>query len=224
MSDEKLIWENRVFYYREECWEGPVLRSVLSEDSYRFKKCRLSDAKVILDIGGHIGSFAAFAAHLHPDKLIKTWEMVPGNFGYLLRNIEGLPNVEPHNGVVVGDETPKGFVVHPTNSGGSRVVWSPGGEPLTTVCKVTDIVDGPICFLKMDCEGSEHGIIDSLVASGKIGLVDKMALEYHNFWGRTGDALRDTLIASGFKVETHVYNPSCGLMWVYRNSWEGETA
>jgi FkbM family methyltransferase len=199
-------------------YDASIIKEVLDKDSYNFKTCKLQEG-IIIDIGAHIGSFSILAAHLYPEVQVKSFEMVPDNFNLLKENTKTLPNITIFNGTVVGEKIPSGFTTHETNSGGCRVVWCEGYNKSIDVFPIKDIVTEKVSFLKLDCEGIEHYLIDSLILHNKIHLIDKIGMEYHNFWGLDGKDIEKKLVDSGFQIKTYVYNPQCGLIWAWRSVW-----
>ena len=46
--------------------------------------------------------------------------------------------------------------------------------------KLSDYINRPVDIFKMDIEGGEWDVMDDLVATGKIELIDRMFIEYHH--------------------------------------------
>ncbi|MDP2912850.1 MAG: FkbM family methyltransferase, partial [Candidatus Omnitrophota bacterium] len=74
-------------------------------------------------------------------------------------------------------------------------------ESVKTVL-LSDFIDGPVDFLKMDIEGSETDVLGDIRAKSKLALVKKIVCEYHySASGQTNrlGALLDIVEGSGFR-------------------------
>jgi len=59
--------------------------------------------------------------------------------------------------------------------------------------KLSDFIQGPIDFLKLDVEGAESRILSDLVSSGRIHSIRQMVIEYHHHMGNKRSCLADFL-------------------------------
>ncbi len=85
----------------------------------------LTQKRTCLDIGGHVGIFAAlYAKHF---KTVHTFEPIPSLYAMMLQNIAELDHVHPHNNIVSDTdgtaeifENPRNTEINVVNSGWSR--------------------------------------------------------------------------------------------------------
>ena len=83
----------------------------------------------------------------------------------------------------------------------------------------TKTVEVEVCGVSLQIrEGAEHFILRKAAQDGVLGRVAAMALEYHNFFKESGDALADLLREHFDLVEMMVQNRSCGIIKASRNA------
>jgi len=174
---------------------------------------------VVLDIGGNIGLFAAYAAFSGARKVF-AFEPNREAYGRMLENISrnSLQTViAPHNYAVTSKSgevvaIPKG--ASPQN----RITYGPassdGYESVQTI-SLDDIVEreGISCvhLLKMDCEGSEYDIIAG-TSDATFSKIRRIIVEYHD--GKAGQICED-LLQHGFTLEQHVPETDrMGMLWL----------
>lgn len=134
----------------------------------------------VLDLGAHIGCFARAVAPRC--KFLVAFEPEPSNYALLLFNTKDLPNVLPVNAAAFDANTHMDLQINPGNSGGHG--FYPNFPPDAHVSvKVVDIglwlvVSGWIPdFVKIDTEGSELNILESLV---RHNVRSALAIEVHS--------------------------------------------
>jgi FkbM family methyltransferase len=178
-----------------------IFDSVVAHDEYRLPE-RFEPADVVVDVGGHIGSFAyavarrggrhvwsiepdptnwALAAeHLRPYvdqghvRLIRAavWRSDPNHDELRFDGYHPLPPSYPGLAGVV-------------NTGGGSVLWGLG-EPVAKIA-FDDVVDlatnraeRRVRLLKLDCEGAEWPIV---LTSQRLHLIDAIVGEFHELGG-----------------------------------------
>lgn len=131
--------------------------------------------EVLVDVGANTGLFALRMAQLYPDVKIVCYEPFPPNFRRLVETIEinGLENVVPVMKGVGGSGRRDQLYIHPSNMGGHSI--RPGNVGHWSERIEIDVIDLSSAFenlpstrcdiLKLDCEGAEKEIIDSLTPS-----------------------------------------------------------
>jgi len=76
--------------------------------------------------------------------------------------------------------------------------------------------------VKMDCEGSEFGILERLDASGLLSEIRILMMEWHKWWSpdRTQRELISRLTKNGFDVLDHTdpFNPHAGMLYGIRTA------
>lgn len=190
-----------------------IVKDVYYDDCYKTSLLvdRIRRARLIVDVGAHIGCFARKARDLNPNCVIACVEACVENIPALRANAAGCVVIEAPCTYEKGDLVLLN-AYHPNcrSTGGSAVITneeysaSPRNrdnseyEPRTLKHRVTleEIqrqvgIDG-IDLLKLDCEGSEYSILENCDLS-KVGFI---VGEYH---GRSRwDALVAKLVADGW--------------------------
>jgi FkbM family methyltransferase len=185
-----------------------VARELNSEGSYNFKKFSFSDGDVVIDIGANVGVVSILMAICYPQISIFAIEPDLRNYHNLLRNIEmyELENIKPFNLLVnsTGDEGV--LYSDPLNSGGSSVhighlsekSYSRTITNFTEVCGITlsdFMIQNEISrvqLLKIDCEGSEYEILESLSRS-ELGSIQNIIGELHTRLDKTEEDMENLL-------------------------------
>lgn len=176
-----------------------VLREVCQHDCYRLKDLKDAGYNIrnVIDVGAHVGSFAA-AVQSHwslvwytgVEAHQKNWALLQANLHYLRQ----IPECAIHAACDYGEGTPEfldSILLNGTATGGSAVVW-PGNERLTyghefqpkplacPVMSLEAIMDqagvGQIDLLKLDCEGAEHRLVAHFTRWESVAVV---VGEYH---------------------------------------------
>ena len=160
--------------------DAEVVRDIVHEDAYNLKiNPHIWDGPLnVVDVGGHIGSFAVAVKRLCPDATIVSIEANPKNAEMCRVNVDGGISTVL-NAACAGSDVPRQLLdcVHPATEspGGSELV--PLGEepsitskftstPLEVAAVTLDQVMDRFGFdhidvLKLDCEGSEFEILEN---------------------------------------------------------------
>jgi FkbM family methyltransferase len=149
---------------------------------------RGKDVTTIIDCGSNIGMSVLYFAWQYPDASILAFEPNPGALPYLNKNIEqnhlAQVTILPYalgkrDGVLeLSIETKVDA------SAGATLVHAPEVEegraivPVRVV-RLSDYINGPVSFLKIDIEGTEGEVLEDLQETGKLSLVNELCLEYH---------------------------------------------
>lgn len=210
-----------------------VINEVCVTDTYKLQLLNLPAPAHVFDIGAHIGTFLNKVDSLYPKESIiyHCFEADPENYDLLKKNTKDMLNV-----TLNGALTTPGFNVM------TRAIESTGGgnfrDSVPTVCpdfiqgQTVEIIDatetvdysyfdlknrkGSI-WMKLDCEGSEFGILPQIPDIQKI---DFLVGEYHH----NGDAFKRMIM--GFFGNTHYFIKKCwvkktlgdiiGNFWLFR--------
>lgn len=178
---------------------------------YITNKTKISPGDTVVDIGANIGCFTIFASSqvgssgrviaIEPDKL---------TFEQLLKNIElnKLTNVTPIN-MAISDKNELIALNVCSNSQYASIydqvdsrqmkdktitVESKTLEKLTREFNINEVN-----FLKLDCEGAEYGILDSLTPEFA-SRIAKLSMEVHKVPGRDAQEIKTRLTDLGFQV------------------------
>ena len=163
--------------------DGPnmymLYKDVFVRRIYHFESTR-SDP-LVLDCGSNIGMTVLYFKYIYPRARIVAFEPDPTILPYLRRNIEqnGLDSVELVPAAVSWEDG--SLVLHSDRKYGSSVVADPDGATTATVVETRDLgayLDQPVDFLKMNIEGAETSVIESVAP--KLRAVRELVIEYHH--------------------------------------------
>ena len=156
------VFKKNDMIFREHSSDKNVFISVFDLNEYKLDE--LAPTDVVVDIGGHIGSFALLA-YVKGSRNIHTFESNSHNYAMLYYNTRD-KNIKSHNKAVRGDYT---FTKLGSSYGESinrSLVKNYGGVCVSKgndvdVITLNDILEEvkTIDILKLDCEGSEYSII-----------------------------------------------------------------
>jgi len=222
------------FQFRPGTLDQSIFDAVVRHNEYRLPR-RFHAGDVIVDIGGHIGSFS-HAVLTRGAGQVYTFEAEPANFERVCRHLApfGTRAVARQAAVFRSDQDMPhlsyAYSVDQRNTGGGGICsWQT--EQQVPVVKFDDAIDEitqqgrrRVRLLKLDCEGSEWPI---LLTTRRLHLVDAICGEYHvdNFCGPlrveayphySPELLRDFLTGQGFVVELEPTQLPCGLFFARR--------
>jgi FkbM family methyltransferase len=151
----------------------------------------IRDDWIIVDVGGHKGIFAVYAATRARGVKVYTFEPSPESFALLSRNIQRnrLSNVVIFNVAVGGRDGEATLHLHREAGQNSFLrrsdpaLRSIGDIKVKTwsLGRVLKTIGSPISLLKMDIEGMEYEVLFSC-PSDDLQRVERIALEYHDDW------------------------------------------
>lgn len=183
--------------YLEAEWMRYLYREVFAEREYWFTTD--NPRPVILDCGSNIGMAILFFKALYPDARITAFEPAPWACAAIEETIRAndLRDVTLHNAALAeSDGTLELF--HDPDHPGSAVMSvfreRMAGETVRVpAVRLSRYVSAPVDFLKLDVEGSELPVLRDLVATGAIGHIRQMAIEFHHHMSPTVDNLSECL-------------------------------
>lgn len=174
-----------------------LYHDIFARQIYLFRT--LNKMPVIFDCGANIGMAMLYFKWLYPGARIESFEPDPKTFGLLQNNVtrNRLPDVITHNCALWDENGKIDFFIDPATPGSLGMSADPlrlKGERIQVPSrKLSEFVQGPIDFLKLDVEGAEDRILRDLVSSGKIDLIREMVIEYHHHVGNHRSCLADFL-------------------------------
>jgi len=153
-------------------------------EEYKIDNFKISESDVIIDIGGHIGLFVLFASSMSKKGKIISVEPYPKNFDLLKENMKNnnFQNIILINKAV--SKTDKNLELFIDSSDDAAHSINKIGEKIIQIKGITlkqIMLENQITkcnMLKMDCEGAEFEIIESL-SDIELLKIDKICLEYH---------------------------------------------
>ena len=225
---------------RIDCPNRPGARvpiyEIFAEDCYRFEWFLgplLQRPIQVMDIGGHIGTFACRLAQLHPTAHINSYEPSPTTAAFLRRNVDqnGFANRVTVTEAAIASTT--GSAELDDNGAGSGLngLVSAGHGSTATSTKVHTIafdeaiagIGRPVDVVKMDCEGGEYDLVYGSAPAGWDS-VQRVVLEYHRVPGQTWEQLRDWFAGRGLNVQAHVgTGDGLGSAWLSREPLPAST-
>lgn len=174
----------RVSYLDNEAFQY-ALREVFFNNDYGFEA--ETDSPTILDCGANIGLATLFFKHLYPKARIACFEADPTTASILKKNIDQnrLQDVSAHHLMLSNSDGEHSFYVDASAPGSLRMSGVPGRlsnhrEILVKTGRLSDFVEGPVDFLKLDVEGAEFDVMSDLKGSRKLAHIRRMVIEYHH--------------------------------------------
>lgn len=179
----------------------------------------LHDSDTIIDIGAHIGLFALFASQFCKKGKILCFEPVKENYKVLLDNIKlnNISNIRAFNEAVSDKISTVKIFLSNDESGHNMFATNANSIEVqsTTLQNIIDDNNITSCdFIKMDCEGAEYEIINSL-DSNYLQKIKKMIIEYH--FANTKPELLKNLISKlepFFTIKKKILFPDIGFLYL----------
>ena len=181
------------------------LYEIFCGNLYNKLHCKINPGDVVVDIGGNLGFFSYFAICKGAEK-VYCFEPSKDCVKTIKENFRFSNLVIEESAVTKKD----GFVTfyYNTNSSMQSSLYTTERGNKTT-CRSINlnryIVNNQINrinFLKIDCEGSEYDIIDSLSERYLSDNIDKMCIEYHFNDGDKLTRMLEKIKRCGFNVES----------------------
>ena len=134
----------------------------------------------IIDAGSCIGMSILYFKHVYPEARIIGFEPDREIFEILENNIKrnDLTNVELINTALTSREGERVFF--PDGTDGGSLVYKSNKEPTRVkAVRLSDYINEPVDFLKMNIEGAELDVLSEI--SDKLHYINEMVIEYHSF-------------------------------------------
>ncbi len=217
--------------------EGIRLRlNAGSGESFTFYEClvrrdylshgiSLRPGDTVVDIGANIGAFTVLAAKtIGPSGRVIAFEPILQTFERLRQNValNALQNVECRRAAVDAQEGT--LTMRVPSKSAQASAYKPWGKALGNALQIVPCVTleqvfrdegiGRVHLLKVDCEGSEHGIFERL-SPELAARIDQIVLEGHPIPGKSLETLQANLRARGFSVNCNPF------FWVAINEAAG---
>ena len=201
-----------------------VLKDVFLHRVYTPRGFEVQTNSIVIDIGAHVGAFAASAARAAPGVTVYAFEPAPENFALLSSNMarNRLSNVLLSPCAVTGIGGVRQLHLADSPAEYSLDIVKPGAvQVAVSSMTLAEIVEQhgikTIDFLKMDCEGAEYEILEAAVSQGTLRCVSRVAMEAHVLDGsRSPSRLVALLEAQGFRVRTGFEGEVTSMIWASR--------
>ena len=195
-----------------------TLTNVWMINEYDIENFEIDTNDTVIDIGAHIGLFSLLVSQLCKTGKILSFEPVRENFDLLVSNLKlnHVENVLPFNIAVSKNSGSLDLFLN--NDQSAHSIFSKSSESIsvesTSLQKIFEENKIYSCkLLKLDCEGAEYEIIDSL-PSEYLDKIQNMVIEYH--LADTKPELVKSLILkienAGFKIKTRPHYNDMGLL------------
>ena len=160
---------------------------------------------VIIDCGSNIGLSVMYFKMTTPSSVVLAFEPDGETFGLLTKNIRenDLKNVSLYNFALRDFETETTLYKN-NQSLTSSLYNNPGKqkEEIVLTKKLSSYIEKKVKLIKIDVEGSELAIIDDIISSNKVELVEKLIIEYHPVITRVpAEEIMSRLRVNNFKCE-----------------------
>jgi FkbM family methyltransferase len=202
------------------------------QDEYQIRELRKHNVRTVLDVGAHVGSFTVLCHEWWPEAKIVAVEPHPESFQLLERNTAHIPESQllRINAAIAASD---GQCLLASSVSNSRVgeyvveVWDDldprYGDFGVLVPSITTGVlwerliefgIGEVDLLKLDCEGAEYTILESLAENCRLAQVGWIRGEWHGrrHKQRLAEALAETHVAHIDVNKPH----ECGLFVAHR--------
>jgi len=210
-----------MFEYVDEASFRIAHKDIFRNRIYHFQTDRSRPR--IIDGGGGVGLATHYFKKTYPDATVLTFEPDPRIADLLRRNVEtnGLDGVRIVTAALSGRDESAAF--RPDGADGGRLIGPDHRtDPDDTIAlhaqihvstvRLSDFVDGPIDFLKLNIEGAEWEVLSDMEQTGKLALMNELVVEYHGWPGgdqRLGDIL-NLLDRAGFRYLVHDFDQPTG--------------
>ena len=195
-----------------------ALTNVWMINEYDIEDFEINVNDTVIDIGAHIGLFSLLVSQLCKTGKILSFEPVRENFDLLVSNLKlnHIENVLPFNMAVSKNLDKLNLFLNDDQSAHS--IFPKSSESIsvesTSLLKIFEKNKISSCkLLKLDCEGAEYEIIDSL-PSEYLDKIQNIVMEYHS--ADTKPELVKNLIQkiknAGFKIKTRPHHDDMGFL------------
>jgi FkbM family methyltransferase len=209
------------------------------QDEYQVRELRKHDVRTIVDVGAHVGSFTVLCHEWWPDAKIVAVEPHPESFELLERNTAHIPEthllrinaaIATENGQcllasAVSNSRVGEYVVELWNDLDPR--YGDFGVRVPAIAtedlwqRLAEFGVDDVHLLKLDCEGAEYVILESLADHHRLSQVGWIRGEWHGrpHRKRLIDALGATHVAHVDPNPPH----ECGLFIAHRRNQLDDT-
>lgn len=196
---------NARFHIRPDTYDRFMIDEVWNHDEYFLDSIPSLPPGHIIDIGGHIGGFATKANLLFPHHSILAFEPAPDNYRLLRRNLRlnHCDGVKPISKAISNHQGQSTLYFDPSHTGGHSLIPISGKPAIQVDCTTLDAVTAnekidAISYLKLDCEGSEYRILESISEEAwlRIGF---LGVEFHPMEGIDALEVCARIVARGFR-------------------------
>ena len=207
LHDDRYAMRNgAVLHTRRNQSDLHMIDEIWAFRKYDYFGFQVAPDDVVVDIGANIGTFAVYAATECRAGRVISFEPHPENFAMLRKNVESnrLTSVTCVNEAVAGVPGKALLQVSEGNAGAHSLGGQrTDGSVEVDCCTLQEVVDrfglDSIDYLKLDCEGSEYGILET-APEDLMRRIRRISMEYHHIEGRRTEELGQILEKHAFTV------------------------
>jgi FkbM family methyltransferase len=187
------------------------------------KYFQVEEEDTVVDIGGNIGIFSYYALCKGARK-VYCFEPSEEQFSTIKNNFS-FEKLIVENAAVTDKDGSISFFVNPSSSINSSILASK--DSVEVICRsvnlenyLNSVGEKTINYLKMDCEGGEYSIFESLSEVFLKDRVEKMCVEYHHNYDKKILPIMEKLISCGFTVrfehDASQINDALGIFYAWK--------
>ena len=221
VKDEFAVFEtknNLQIKIRVDSTDLMALTNVWMIKEYEIEKFHINKNDIIIDIGAHIGLFSLLVSKSCSDGKIFSFEPIQENFNLLVDNLKSnkLNNVFPFNLAVAKNTSDVKLFLDNDDSAHSIFGKDTNFVSVKAISlqKIFDENDINFCkILKLDCEGAEYEIIDSL-PDKYFDKIENIIIEYHLADSKP-ELVKNLIMKiknAGFKITTRPHYNDMGFL------------
>ena len=191
---------------------------------YQGDFCKINVNDTVVDVGGNVGIFTAFAQQMKPKHTFVV-EPMGETFKYLTENLSNFKNITLINKAISKNGGDMEFlsanhsgcsILKDNLEGDGRVIFNGSKSVTVKTTTINNLIKeyniNYIDFLKVDCEGGEKDLFETIDKNYLENNINKIILEYHSHEIR--ELLTTILINCGFVIERKDDN-SIGMIYAY---------
>ena len=185
-----------ISFYTAQLLDAVIVSETVLDDSYGVG---LLDRKIkgrIIDVGAGIGDFSVLVSYQCPGADILAFEPNPSQLKLLKENIRinKRKNIRVLN-LAVGNKKKYELNIPASNVHASTLSTDKKGRKIQVIgTPLSKYIRGRVDFLKIDCEGAETGVLESIKPK-QFGVIKKIVCEYHNHIVPGSDKKVSTILA-----------------------------
>ena len=199
------------------------LATIWLTSEYEAPGFEIKENDTIIDVGGHIGLFMLYCEQFCRKGKIYCFEPELNNYRIFSDNVKlnNLENIHSFNMAISKQDGNVPLYLNDDSSGHSIFLKNSNSIQVESITlqKVFELNNIKKCnLLKLDCEGSEYEIINSLPDS-YFSMIDKMIIEYHfaEKYPKLLTELTKKLELMSFSVNVKKSGDDMGLIFAIKN-------
>lgn len=196
-----------------------AIANVFALEEYQQPGFEINQDDIIIDVGSHIGLFALYASKKCKDGKIFCYEPINENYQLLIENVKNnnIKNIFYYNFAVSDNQEKIKIYLNDDDAGHSIIKTTQKFQMVESISlkKIFDENKINKCnFLKLDCEGAEFKILESL-PNEYFNRINKIVLEYHIFNNdfESLEKMKSRLKKLNYNILEKKYSKELGLLY-----------